>query len=713
MESNILEFEIKLNKILAKQNGDKSLEELKELEKEAKDLYKYIKGLKKYAKKTDQGNKLEIKKLFKISKSLWEYYDKKIVKLEKKRLEEMHKSEIKRKFSRCEFQKKNNTILEKNNNYKRDTLEVRNNVFDENDKLVINSIQQSILNLIKNNKDLDSYELKDIIIAYTYYILNNDIIEIKENVEKYSKYINELLVEYLYDEGQNFEEFIIMINILKYKVDHSEKETEERIILKKILKQFKDLYNIYKEEKSFKQNDSYFKIIDFWLQDEKNYLYIKELLKRKKYLCNLRVNNKHIVFYILDLYIKNYKLMLSDKNGTYINPVYLEEVYYLFTKNYTLKMTIKEKEEIDEKLKDLKNYISNTLIKQKRKNYAINKVKEMSSKNFYKRYQYEEYEEFEEEKISNMGAYVATLAKNQVKEQDSKEAFILGNDAYSIEQSNGLIHMKVYSINFHNFIAKDSFVDRYLYECELKKEKVDDYFKDRMNFKVGDKYPVFAYELVFYPSGKFKELKVSKDIITITNKYVYTQSTDETKMIGELYQKSVSKNGGIYSSFDTSKLNEHFKEILEYSFVEFLQKEKLPFIYYGYSRILEDEKEYNMNNITNILYDFDKSSAREIVEIFSTDIDNYHYSNLPIPNAIYNLNVLNPVSFLGLEMQRMLDDCYFNQRLYSTKERIHKLKLVYLYKYIKLVEQLNKKIDYVDPNIIKMSRGKIKNRIRL
>ena len=64
-------------------------------------------------------------------------------------------------------------------------------------------------------------------------------------------------------------------------------------------------------------------------------------------------------------------------------------------------------------------------------------------------------------------------------------------------------------------------------------------------------------------------------------------------------------------------------------------------------------------------------------------------------------------------MQRMLDDCYFNQRLYSNKERLHKLKLIYLDKYIKLVEELNKKIDYLDPNVIKISRGKIKNRIRL
>ena len=405
--------------------------------------------------------------------------------------------------------------------------------------------------------------------------------------------------------------------------------------------------------------------------------------------------------------------MLNDKNGTYINPVYLEEVYYLFTRNYALRMTSEEKEEIDEKLEDLSNYIADTLIKQKRKNHAINKAKEMSSKNFYRRYQYEEYEEFDEEQLSNMGAHAAGLVRNQVKEKESKNAFILGNDAYSIEEKNGLIHMIVYSINYHNFITKDSFIDRYLHECELKHEKVDEYFKSRMSFKVGNKYPVFAYELIFYPSGKFKELKVSKDVINITEKYVYAQSTDKTKLIGDLYQKSVSKNGGFYSSFDTSKLNEHFESILEKSFVEFLQTERLPFIYYGYSKTLEDEKEYNMNNLTNILYDLDKASSREVVEIFSNDVDRYHYSNLPIPNGEYDLNILNPVSFLGLEIQRMLDDCYFNQRLYSNKERIHKLKLIYLAKYIKLVQELNKKIDYVDPNVIRMSRGRIKNRIRL
>ena len=593
--------------------------------------------------------------------------------------------------------------------------EVKNKeILKEENTLSLTNEQKNILSLIKNNKELDECEIKDIIIAYSYYISNNDIIEIKDPAEKYCKYITELLVEYLYEKEESFEEFMILLNVLKNKIEHSKKETEERLVLKEIFKQFKDLYDVYKSGRiDTSNNKTYVKILDFWLQDEKNYLYIKELLKRKKFICNLRVDDKHIVLYILELYIKNYKIMLKDKNGTYINPVYLEEVYYLFTKNTALRMTKEEKIEVDNQLRDLRKYISDSIIKQKRKNYAIDKIKAMSTKNFCKYYEYEEYEDFEEEQLSNMGFYVTTLIKNQVKEKESKDAFVLGNDAYSVYEKDGLIHLTVYAINYHNFIAKDSFIDRYLYDCQIKKEKINDYFRNRMIFKVGEKYPVFAYELIFYPSGKFKELNVSKDVINVTGKYVYANTYDDAKIIEELYRKSVSKNGGYYSSFDTSKLNDHFKNILEDSFVEFLQTEKLPFIYYGYSKISEDEKEYNMNNLSNVLYDLDKASSREIIEIFSKDIDNYHYSNVPMTNAVYDLNFLEPMNFLGLEMQRMLDDCYFNQRLYSSKERIHRLKLIYLDKYIKLVEELNKKLDYVDPNVIKMSKGRIKNRIRL
>ena len=139
----------------------------------------------------------------------------------------------------------------------------------------------------------------------------------------------------------------------------------------------------------------------------------------------------------------------------------------------------------------------------------------------------------------------------------------------------------------------------------------------------------------------------------------------------------------------------------------------MPYIYYGCSKPSLDEIEQNMNDLAKTLNEIDKSIASDIINIINTKNDTYHYSNLPIPNGEYKLNLLNPISYLGLENQRMLDNLYFNTRLYSTNERIHRLKLQYLNQYIKKVEELNKNLDYIDPEVIKINKGRIKNRIKL
>ena len=122
--------------------------------------------------------------------------------------------------------------------------------------------------------------------------------------------------------------------------------------------------------------------------------------------------------------------------------------------------------------------------------------------------------------------------------------------------------------------------------------------------------------------------------------------------------------------------------------------------------------EKDLYDLNDVLYDMEKPDAYDLVNIMSSKIDTYHYSNLEIPNGEYKLNLLNPISLLGMENENMLVNCYFNERLLND-ERLHSLKIKFMDDYIKQVSELNAKLDYVDPNLIKHSRGKIKNRIRL
>ena len=60
----------------------------------------------------------------------------------------------------------------------------------------------------------------------------------------------------------------------------------------------------------------------------------------------------------------------------------------------------------------------------------------------------------------------------------------------------------------------------------------------------------------------------------------------------------------------------------------------------------------------------------------------------------------------------MLSDLHFNNRKYSSKDRLNKLKLMYRYKYYRQVLELNANIGYVDTNSIKQKKGRIKIRYR-
>jgi len=488
----------------------------------------------------------------------------------------------------------------------------------------------------------------------------------------------------------------------------------ERKILKRIYKKFKEIYDVYKEKTETRIEESpYFEIINYWLKDEHNYLNIKELLKRKQEVYNIKHNNKHIIIYILDLYINNFKKMIKDKNSEYININYLKEVYFLFTKSYNLRISKEEKDEINLKLREFRDYINNTLIKQKRKKDAFDDIKSLGTQQFYKYKEYYYFEDFSDDLLGTMKTQVLNNFKYYVKDKKTTDAFLYCGRAYSIKKEEGNTFLTLYSMDYSPYISRGSLTDRYLEKCEYIKEKVDEFTLNGLSFKKDNSYPVIGYELEFYPSGKIKNLKVKKDIIKINHQCIVNSESITSSEIYELYKKSVSKNGGIVHKFDLYALNDHFEQLLNNMYVEFLSENRLPFIYYGYSMPTNEDINNNMNELANSLHKLKKSDSRDVINIFSSKIDICHYSNLPIPNGVYDLKLIDSFNYLGIENGRMLNDLYFNARKLTDPRRLYKLKLQYLSDYIKKVKELNKSIDYTDVTEISMSKGKIKNRIHL
>lgn len=152
------------------------------------------------------------------------------------------------------------------------------------------------------------------------------------------------------------------------KSDTNAKDTEKRF-LKQLEIAFENIRpQIYLEEEDTK---AYFDILQVLLNDDRNYEYIKKLLeidefknarqaikiKEGKGRKKVRITEKkHVTLYILDQFIKNYKLKLQNQKKEYIEPSYYKEILKQFIKQGA-KLTSKELMEYNQRLDEFREYI--------------------------------------------------------------------------------------------------------------------------------------------------------------------------------------------------------------------------------------------------------------------------------------------------------------------------------------------------------------------
>lgn len=600
------------------------------------------------------------------------------------------------------------TINKMNFTSKKTDLSFRSKIKNNSE---LSDVQKEIYQRFNYDSFLDEYRIEDIIVSFAYFIKNVDIENNKTKILSNTNIVCTKLYEYLFNQPEIFVEFNSLIDTLTTEIRKYEKDSVERKVLRDVNKKFIDIYNIYKNEINKKDNNPYFELLEYWLNDENNYLFISELFRRKTNLCNIYNDGKHIIIYILEKYIENFKKMIIDKNSDYINKNYLKEIYFLFTKSDYLRISKEEKDIIDNMLKEFSLYIKETLLKEKRKNVALEEIKKMKSMHFYKLCKEYEFREFSFDSLLYDANRICNSCSEYVKNKECVDAFLVGDTAYSLSENDDEISLCIYAFDSHMFTTKNSIINLYFEKCEFENEDVDDLISRLFNFKLNKKYPTICYNLKFYKSGKFKELEVRKENIVITQQFkTFSQLNND---FIDLYQKSIIKNGGTSTTYNLNILNKHFEEILNNEFVKFIQVNKLPFIYCGYRLPGIEDINKNMNQLTPILHNLDKDIAYEIINIVSSRIDRKHYSIYPIENAIYDLRLINPFCYIGLEHQRMLGNIYFNEYDFIDENKKNKEKNSRLNKYDEIVRNLNSTMEYVDPTVIRESKGKIKRRIKI
>lgn len=575
---------------------------------------------------------------------------------------------------------------------------------------ISSSIKEKIYNDLVNNIKKDDYEINDIIIAFTKYLNNINIVSDIEELNKLSDELYNRLYEYLYENKSIFFEFSYLIDVLSSIYKNYDKESKERNLLKPIYKKYTTLYKIYKTKIAKNEINPYFDIIDYWLSNENDYLYLKELVNRNQKIRNSHSNGEHIVIYILKKYIDNFKKMIVNDDYTNIN--YLREVYYLFTKSYYLRLTKDEKNTIDTIIKEFSVYIKNTLIKERRKNAALNDLKSMKTNTFYPQRQEYDFRENTTDELTYDKRRVYNNSISSIKEKNATETFLISNYAYNIAESEDEINLKMYTFNIGNYIMDNPIINLELEKCEFTKEKIDEFISREFDFEVGQIYPTICYQLKFYKSGKIKSLDISRENIEIKDK-ITTFDVEKMGKFYDLYKKSIAKNVGIETDYNLLEINKHFENILNNEFVKFIKENRLPFIYYGYTLPTIEEINENMNALAPFLHNIDKDVAYEIINIVSSKIDKKHYSLFPIENAEYDLKLINSFNYIGILNQKMLNDIYFNDYNFETEERKNREKKSRLIKFYKITKELNDSFNYIDVSEIKESKGKIKRRFKI
>lgn len=163
-------------------------------------------------------------------------------------------------------------------------------------------------------------------------------------------------------------------HIIKNKIHRIGKSNSvDKEIEKKFLKQLEMEFEtarplIYIEDEDTR---AYFDVLQVLLYDDRNYEYIKKLLeieefKRARQLVKTKegkgrkkvriTEKKHITLYVLDQFIKNYKLKLLNQKEEYIEPNYYKEILKQFIKQGA-ELTSRELIEYNQRLEEFKEYI--------------------------------------------------------------------------------------------------------------------------------------------------------------------------------------------------------------------------------------------------------------------------------------------------------------------------------------------------------------------
>ncbi len=420
----------------------------------------------------------------------------------------------------------------------------------------------------------------------------------------------------------------------------SKEEISKRNFIKKLIALFEENISVEIVEKT--DTSSYYTILKLLSEDDRNYPLIKELISKIDNFKYARYQNNHIVFYLLDEMIKNYKLKLVNQGLKFTDPLFYKEVIKLILKENNL--TNEEKIKYLEMLSSFETYC------QSKKYISMSEISKDIAELSYLNQELPEIEDktdkLKQQQLILKNVNLHDLTKHyfytsieKVFPTENTFTFMIDkikNYAFSIKyQENGDITLGIHILDNSKLIPLDS-------EILNHKEYL-------LRLDTNDLYPTMNLNYTIYPNNKISSLKISPSLLKIDKvipesdlkKYqTYPFLKDFNKIL-----KIKSKSQSVLLN-NSSRIKELIQNILSKEITEIFKSMEVPFIYEE-EKIDEEKMLKNHNDICQILSKLSKTESYQIINIIKNTKDKY-YTMTPTDTSRI---ILDETTSLGIYLQ--------------------------------------------------------------
>lgn len=580
----------------------------------------------------------------------------------------------------------------------------------ENIKFTKIDVENDVINLTYNqikllddvlNHHLNKYNMDDLLVVIKYIIANYSMIDYEEiTLSSLKKIINSIS----FDDNENNEDIVIGLNSIKCEINNKlaklDKYDSERIILNQLKDLIKQVISISKIE--FMKNYDYkFDIIEYWLTDEINKLFIEKIFERLPECVNIRSkNNEHILIYVLNEYINSFKIELRDQGKPDISSAYLGSIYKLLINNPNLELLDSDDFIRRNLLDDFTQFLKNSHYKRERVLTALKEVEDLEG---VKTNSLGE-DLFDENEVNDQLMYmrdVIAIENNNRKRIDltSENAVIIVNSnlkynnySYILKKINSQqYNLKINVVDIASLISENSPLDLYL-KKQLFSDIINDKFIlpeiDRFSLKLGCKMPTITFDMVIDQNGEVSNFECYKSTSMVKDKINSEEILSNSNL--SLYYQLLNAFKGpnlIVKDNSLRQLENILNQNCTKGMIKYFDDNNYPFIYKVQNEQDSDNFNRNINALNGIFYKISREDFRVIYSIVCEDYNYAYYSIDNIghrnKNSNYYSDLLNPLdSYIGIVLQRLIDEFYLSKHQFSNND--------YLLNYLKeLVEKAN------------------------